>query len=336
MTAGQPLLTLVLAACAGVGTYLWFTGAVLRWRGVGRHLGAARTEVGRRAPVADVLTQAGLDGVAVGQFVTSVLGIGVGAALLSWTLFGGWLVPAVLGGLGAVIPLAMVRRRRVRRRAVAREAWPRLLEELRLQVASLGRSIPQALVEISRRAPDELRPAFEAAAREWRRSTDLDRSLDVLKAQLADPVADAVCETLLVAHEVGGRDVDRRLRDLVDDRTVDVQHRRDANAKQAGARFARRFVLVVPLGMAGVGLTIGDGRASYGTALAQLLVLVAVAATAACWWWAGRLLRLPEPDRVFVSRDERVAVAVSGPRRGRRRATTVTASAERTAEQVRG
>jgi tight adherence protein B len=144
-----------------------------------------------------------------------------------------------------------------------------------------------------------MRPAFEAAHREWLISTDFARTVAVLKARLADPTADATCETLLVAHEVGGNDVDRRLAALVEDRVQDLQGRKDARAKQAGVRFARRFVLLVPLGMTMAGLSIGNGRAGYETPLGQLAVVAGIAMTIVCWLWAGRLLRLPEEERVF-------------------------------------
>ena len=72
----------------------------------------------------------------------------------------------------------------------------------------------------------------------------------MLRAHLADPTADAACETLLVAHEVGGTDLAHRLEALAEDRRQDALGRKDARAKQAGVRFARRFVLVVPVGMA--------------------------------------------------------------------------------------
>src|SRR5205085_2522237 len=83
------------------------------------------------------------------------------------------------------------------------------------------------------------------------------RTCAVLKSRLADPTADATCETLLVAHEIGGTDLDRRLASLVEDRIQDLHGRKDARAKQAGVRFARRFVLAVPVGMALAGLSIG-------------------------------------------------------------------------------
>jgi tight adherence protein B len=152
---------------------------------------------------------------------------------------------------------------------------------------------------VGRRAPDELRPAFVAAQREWLLSTDFTRTVQVLKARLADPTADAVCETLLVAQEVGGTDLDRRLEALIDDRVQDSQGRKDARAKQAGARFARRFVLIVPAGMALAGMSVGTGRSAYQTPTGQLLVVVAIGLVVVCWVWAGRIMVLPEEERVF-------------------------------------
>ena len=168
-----------------------------------------------------------------------------------------------------------------------------------MQTGSLGRSIPQALFEVGRRGPDELRPAFAAAERHWRISTDFALTVAVLKGRLADPTADATLETLLVAHEVGGSNLDQRLAALVEDRVQDVQGRKDARAKQAGVRFARWFVLAVPLGMTLAGLSIGTGREAYQTAAGQLAVAAGLGCVAACWIWAGRLMRLPEEERVF-------------------------------------
>jgi len=69
--------------------------------------------------------------------------------------------------------------------------------------------------------------------------------------------------------------------------------------KQAGARFARRFVLIVPAGMALAGMSVGTGRAAYETATGQALVVLALVLVVACWAWAGRIMALPEEQRVF-------------------------------------
>ena len=51
--------------------------------------------------------------------------------------------------------------------------------------------------------------------------------------------------------------------------------------------------------MALVGMSIGNGRAAYATPWGQTMVVVGITAVVACWGWAGRLLALPEEERVF-------------------------------------
>lgn len=285
------------------GVYLLYTALVFGWRGLGVSPAPTATRR-RRRRIHDWLVQAGIDNVRPGELagvvaVLFLVGIGLGYAL-----FGGAVAPGAAGLGAATIPVAAARNRGAQRREEAREAWPRMIEEIRLQAVGLGRSIPQALFTVGARGPEALRPAFAAAQREWLISTDFDRTLSVLKGRLVDPTADAICETLLIAHEVGGTEIDRRLRALAEDRVQDLQGRKDARSKQAGARFARMFVLIVPVGMAFVGLTIGNGRAAYRTAAGQLAVLVALGLIAVCWLWAGRLMRLPTEERVFYYEDQ--------------------------------
>jgi tight adherence protein B len=252
-----------------------------------------------RPSLDDWLAQAGLAGIDKREFAAVLAALAVVGAIAGWILFAGPLPAVATGAFAASFPIESYRRRRAARRAAALDAWPRLLEELRVQTGSLGRSIPQALFEVGARGPEELRPAFAAAHREWLLSTDFGRTVGVLKAQLADATADMVCETLLVAHEVGGPEIDRRLEALAEDRLQDAQGRKDARARQAGARFARRFVLLVPLGMALAGMSVGSGRDAYRTVTGQALVLAGLALVALCWVWAGRVMRLPDEERVF-------------------------------------
>ena len=301
----------IAAALAGYGVFLVWTSVTLGWRGVG---------IGPRRPVTqkrqervaslllqrDWLRQAGLGDVRAGELVGAVAAVVILGAAAGFALFGG-IVPAALAGLfAATFPVAAFRTRRLRRVADARDAWPRMLEELRLLTGSLGRSIPQALFDVGRRAPIELQGAFRAAEREWLLTTDFERTVGLLKRDLADATADAVGETLLVAHQLGGGGLDSRLAELVADRIDDVQARKDATAKQAGVRFARRFVLLVPLGMTLAGLSIGTGRSAYQTAGGQVAVAAGLIAVIACWVWSARLLRLPDQPRVFIDMERYV------------------------------
>jgi tight adherence protein B len=290
------LTPLLLALAASAGVHLLYTALVLGHRQLWvRTTGAPA----RRRARHDWLVQAGLAGIPIRQVSGVIVCLMLLSGLAAAAVFGGILPALVTAAFAGTFPLASYRSRRAAQRAAAMDAWPQLLEELRILTSSLGRSIPQALFEVGRRAPAEMRPAFAAAHREWLLTTDFARTVRVLKAGLADPTADAACETLLVAHEVGGTDLDRRLDALIDDRIQDAQGRKDARAKQAGARFARRFVLIVPAGMALAGMSVGTGRGAYQSPTGQVLVVVAIVLVVACWAWAGRVMALPEEQRVF-------------------------------------
>ena len=193
---------LLLAITAGAGVYLLAASALF-----GRRSTSVRASVVARSSrrIDEWLAQAGLATVDRRQLGTLTATLFVGGALTGWVLFGGVIAPLCLGLFAASFPPASSRARRQRRRAEAAEGWPRMIEEIRLLCGSLGRPIPQALFEVGRQGPAELRDAFITADREYRISTDFERSVAILKEQLADATADATCETLLVAHQLGGQ-----------------------------------------------------------------------------------------------------------------------------------
>lgn len=289
---------LLLAAAATTGTYLLYTALVLGRRGLRLQGGVDWSSVQERIQL--WMVHSGLSEMRTVELVGAVVVLGGLGAFVGLLVFGA-VVPALAlaGAVGLGWPAASCRLRRERLRTAAQDAWPRIIEEIRLLTGNVGRSIPQALLEAGQRGPAELRPAFAAAQREWLLSTDFERTVALLKARLADPTADAACETLLVAHQVGGSDVARRLEALVEDRVLDQQTRKDAAARQAGVRFSRLFVLLVPAGMAVMGLSIGSGRAAYQSSWGQSMVLFALGVVGACWVWAGRMLRVPAEERVF-------------------------------------
>ena len=296
------MTALALALVGGLGVFYLYTALAYGWTGAAP--GPADTRLGR-SPTRSAqqwLVQAGLEGVSTSQFLLTSAALFVVGAMVAFGIFGGILPAFVLGAFVAAIPAAVYRLRRQRRRVAAHEAWPHMIEEIRVMTGSAGRSVPQALFDVGRRAPEEIRPAFEAAQREWLLTTDFERTVDVLKTRLADPTADITCETLLIAHQLGGTDLDQRLASLAEDRTTDTQGRKDAVAKQAGARFARWFTVVVPLGMALVGMSIGEGREAYSSTYGQVLVVVALLIMVACWVAASRIMRLPDETRVFPQR----------------------------------
>ncbi len=292
------MIALVLAILAAYGIHLLYSAYAFGWDGA---------QPGPPSPVAEERdrTEELLSSLGIGDLDLRTLLAAMLLLLLAGVAFGvvifGALVPGLIIGLfAATVPIGIARVRHERTIDHAHQAWPTIIEEIRLLTGTLGRSIPQATFEVGLRSHEGLRPAFEAANREWIISTDFGRSLEVLKRELAHNTADVVSETLLTAHELGGGEVGNRLAALAQDRLTDQQHRRDAIARQSGVRFARWFTIITPAGMALTGLSIGNGRDAYATGTGQLFVAIALVLVIACWVWAGRIMRLPTDDRVFA------------------------------------
>jgi tight adherence protein B len=289
------MITLVLAATAALGMALLLNG-----------LWAAAADRGalavHAAAVPDALRswmlRSGLDNVTPMQFLVASALVGIASGAVAAVLVGPGVIALSAAVAASLTPTLYWRRRRAEAAEAAAEAWPRIIEEIRVRVSSMGRPIPQALIEAGLHGPEELRFAFAAAQREWALTTDFARTTAVIKDRLADPTADAVCETLLVTHEIGG-DLDTRLEALAEDRRINARDRAEAHSRQAGARVARWFVVIVPAGMALAGVSLGEGREAYSTAAGQLAAAVAVSLIVVCWWWAGRIMAVPREDRVF-------------------------------------
>jgi len=292
-------MALLTAFTGALGMFWLYTAAVLGWQGFGFGPALSGRQHSARLDLSGRLRQAAGGNVSLVGFASATASLFAMGAVVGYAVFGGVVPPLALGAFASTFLFTTSKARQATRRRLAQEAWPRMISEIRLQTASMGRSVPQALFDVGRRAPSEMQPAFEAAHREWRLTTDLARTAKLLKEQLGDPSADMVCEALLIAHELGGHELDERLSTLAEDRFTDLAGRKDARSRQAGARFARVFVLLVPFGMALAGISIGNGRAAYGSGTGQVIVSLALALIIGCWFWAGRIMRLPETERVF-------------------------------------
>src|SRR5581483_4135277 len=156
---GRAVIALAVAVCAALGVHLLYAELVLGHRDRRAVPSGRRPRTDRR----DWLVQAGLADVRWSEFAAITTALFVLGAVFAFVLFGGVLAAIAVGAFAASFPAASSRARRTARRAAAQDAWPRMIEEIRIQTSALGRSIPQALFEVGRRGPVELRPAFEAA-----------------------------------------------------------------------------------------------------------------------------------------------------------------------------
>src|SRR5690606_21130985 len=223
---------------------------------------------------------------------------GATALLLGVALTRAPAIAACFVAMAAYAPLALVRARARRRRAALRELWPEVVDHLGSAIRA-GMSLPEAVAQVGERGPVELRPAFAAFAQDYRASGRFSDCLDLLKARLADPVADRIVEALRITREVGGTDLGRLLRTLSGFLRADARARGELEARQSwtvnGARLAAAAPWLVPARLATRSTTIQ----AYNSPAGVLVLLVGAAASVLAYQVMMRLGRLPEDVRVL-------------------------------------
>ncbi len=222
---------------AGLATGALVLVVGLAWVGPGRAGTGTRSRGKRR------LWFAGLD-VPPGRLVAASLGavgvtflLGLGLTGIVWVA----LPPAIAIGL---LPGLYWSRRRAVRLAATAAAWPDALRDLSASVAA-GLSLTRSLEALATSGPPPIRQAM-AGYPATARALGVLPALEVVRARLADPVADRVIEVLRVAHERGGSAVPRLLADLAEATGEDLRVEEEIRTESLEQRINARAVFVLP------------------------------------------------------------------------------------------
>ncbi|ACZ30063.1 type II secretion system protein [Xylanimonas cellulosilytica DSM 15894] len=260
--------------------------------------GRPRRTSARIARTQDLLVQAGAASVTPGALYGASAALAAVVLLMVLATTRSPAIGLCFAAIAAAAPSALVAARARKRRRSLREVWPEVVDHLASGVRA-GLSLPEAVGQLGERGPVELREPFARFAADYRATGRFTESLDLLKARLADPVADRIIEALRLTREVGGSDLGRLLRTLSTFLREDARTRGELEARQSwtvsGARLAAAGPWVVLAFLA----TRPETARAYDSA-AGVLVL---AGGAACSVVAYRLMvkigRLPEEGRVL-------------------------------------
>ncbi|HET8591707.1 MAG TPA: type II secretion system F family protein [Nakamurella sp.] len=272
-------------------------GLLLVWRGLARRPLIVTSHV-RGDRMREVLAQAGLAGVAPAQLIGLQGLIGVIVLVVAFVATRSVSVSMVFALFAAYTPRMLVHRMRRRRRADLRELWPEVVDNLTSGVRA-GLSLPEALSAIGSRGPEQLREPFRAFGTDYRATGAFNESLNRLKAALADPVGDRVCESLRVAREVGGTDLGRLLSTLSSFLREDARARSELLARQSWSVSAARMAVAAPWLVLVLLSTQRETLAAYDTAAGTLILLVGAGLSVAAYRLMIRIGRLPEDRRVL-------------------------------------
>lgn len=212
--------------------------------------------------------------------------VGVPAIALCFALMAAW------------GPYALVRMRARQRRNRLRDLWPDAVDNITSAVRA-GMSLPEAVSQLGHRGPDELRPAFQAFAQDYRITGRFHDCLDRLKDRLSDPVADRLIESLRIAREVGGSDLGRLLRTLSEFLREDSRTRSELETRQSWTVNAARLAVAAPWIVLAMLSSRPESVQAYSTGTGAMVLAVGAAITAVAYWLMVRIGRLPEDERVL-------------------------------------
>lgn len=275
---------------AGVGMLLILTGLSTR-------PAAVRSRV-RSTRLQEQLIQAGLPGVTPAQLITLQALTGLLVTLLGLVATQSFSVSLIFGVFAVALPRLLVARMRHKRQADLRELWPEVVDNLTSGVRA-GLSLPEALSAIGVRGPEQLREPFRQFGSDYRTTGRFNDCLDRLKARLADPVGDRVCESLRVAREVGGTDLGRLLSTLSSFLRDDARTRAELLARQSWSVNAARMAVAAPWLVLILLATQRETLNAYDTPTGTIILASGAALSVVAYRLMIKIGRLPEDQRVL-------------------------------------
>lgn len=275
------------------------TGLLLMWRSGSRRGSAGAAPVAWTRRRTTLLRQAGVTGVEshhllILQFATALVSFVVVLLVTASVSIAGCFTV-----FGFAAPVVLVSRLRRRRTTALREVWPEVVDDLTSAVRA-GLSLPEALATLGSRGPEPLREPLARFGSRYRASGRFMDSLDLLKAELADPVADRICETLRVAREVGGTDLGRVLRTLSAFLREDARTRAELETRQGWTVNAARLAVAAPWVVLLLLATQQTTLDAYDSPTGAGLLVGGGIACAVAYRVMVRIGRLPEDLRVLA------------------------------------
>jgi tight adherence protein B len=266
--------------------WLWPAGSRVRSDGV------------RRGRTARLLEDAGMSRVSVASLLV-VAGVCAAVAVsVAWLVAPVPALALVAAAAGAGGPFLWLRARRSQLLRTRRGLWPDVCDLLIASVRA-GMSLPDAVASLADSAPAELRPAFAVFARDMSASGHFDSSIQRLKTNLADPVADRIVETLRMARQVGGTELTTVLRALAGSVRADAALRAEVESRQSWIRGAAVLGVIAPWVILAMLAMRPEGARAYGSPGGIALILVGAVLSLVAYRLMIRLGRLPEPRRWF-------------------------------------
>lgn len=246
----------------------------------------------------DDLVRVGLGTVPPAAVPALSAGLGLVVAAAVWAPSGAVVPALALGLVASLLPMMVLRAAAQRRTTALREVWPEAVDHIASAIRA-GMSLPEALVQLGRKGPEQLQPAFVEFSRDYQASGDFSNSLDRLKVRLADPVGDRIVEALRITRDVGGTDLGILLRTLSSFLREDARTRSELEARQSWTINAARLALAAPWIVLALMSTRPQAAQAYDSTAGLVMILIGGAVSLAAYRVMLMIARLPQDERVL-------------------------------------
>jgi len=257
----------------------------------------ARTR--RQSRVRYWFDEAGLAGVPLTVISVVMATVAVIASALAATIIP---LPSIvpLGFVvGCGVPIVALASARNRRRQRARALWPDVIDSIRVALRS-GSTLADAVTAAATIVPREWRTAWTELESNLRRGSDVDSAMRRLQRALADPIADRVVESIVVAREYGGTALPAVLAELGRSVRRESAMRHEVQSRQSWVRHAATLGVVSPWIVLALLSSKPENREAYSTIAGTLLIVVSAGVTAVAYFVMRALGSIREPARWLI------------------------------------
>lgn len=258
----------------------------------------ARSQRSTPTKAQELIARSGIPRITVGGVSAASLVLAFVVFVSLTALTGAAPIGLCFGVFAAALPWVVLTWQANRRQTALREIWPDAIDNLRSAVRA-GLTLPEALSQLADRGPEELRPAFDSFATDYRSGARFDDALGRLKNRLADPTADRLIAALRVTREVGGADIGRLLQTLSDFLRDDARTRAELEARQSWTINGARLAVVAPWAVLLLLATQPEAAAAYQSLAGLFVLLAGMAVSIICYRLMLRIGSLPAERRVL-------------------------------------
>jgi len=184
-------------------------------------------------------------------------------------------------------------------RAQQANSWPEVLD---LIISSLqsGASISESLTTVGKVGPISVRYQFQTFSEKISIGERFDSSLNYLKSEFSDPIADQLFETLYFASMFGSKNTIKVLRELSEYVSSDLALRGEIQIRFGWIKNSANLAALAPWLLFLILRTQENARQAYIQPVGQLIIISGVITTFIAYIWMQNIAKLPTTKRLFT------------------------------------